>query len=640
MAIISDAATTASTARTPFPHKSLMRSPDLADNNCWDELSAASGAALRAMGSFKLKLVAWFALLALLPLGIAFYGYDQLARRSEARRVDTSLNSALRSAVAGYATRLDGAAAQATQLARDRRLQRALRGHDVATLAQLIRGVPNSYVRGAGIAIGRKPAASAVRTVTVVEGDRILGRVSVVVPIDRSLLTRLGAGLDAGDHLVAVQHGRILTGVGHGQPLDLRAGRVSRVRIGASSYQGLVTAPLSAPEGLSFAALAPHAAAKANARSSEQAVLVALLGSLVLFAAVTYVLGRSIVTTLRRLGEAAGAIASGELDRRVEVRGRDEFAQLGAAFNDMTAQLEQRHSELDQERERVRRATGRLGEALVATHDPRQLLKVVVESAVEGTGADGGIVIGRDGELVRAGNPDGAGERIAFPLRAGASDFGHLVIVSHSFDAGQIDLARALASQAVVALDNVQLHRLVQYQALVDSLTGLANRRSLDDSLRFELARAGRFGGDVCLIIADLDDFKHVNDRYGHPFGDVVLQEFANVLRATARETDVAARWGGEEFALVLPGTDADGGVEFAERVRQIFEAQANRAADGLDVQVTASFGVAAFPEAAGHDALIEAADGALYAAKRAGKNRVRVARDHVAPHPSQTRIV
>jgi diguanylate cyclase (GGDEF)-like protein len=591
------------------------------------------------MGSFKLKLVAWFALLALLPLGVAIYGYDQLATRSEARRVDAGLESALRGVVAGYATRLEGASAQATQLARDSRLQQALRRRDRTTMTRLVRRIPGAEVRAQGLTIGRRPSPAAARTVTVVDGKRILGRVSVGVPIDAGLLTRLAAGLDPGDRLVAVSGGRILAGPGRGDRIALRAGRAASIRVGGVRYHGLVTAPLSEPEGLAFAALAPSAAAEANARSSELGVFAALLGALAVFAAMTYLLGRSVVSTLRGLSEAAGAIASGELDRRVEVRGRDEFAQLGGAFNDMAAQLEQRRIDLDTERRRVREATNRLGEALVATHDPRQLLRVVVESAMEATGAAGGIVIGRDGEVARAGDPDGEGERIAFPLRAGASDFGHLVLVSSTFDLGQLEAARALASQAVVALDNAQLHRLVQYQALVDSLTGLANRRSLDDTLRFELARARRFGGDVCLVVADLDDFKQVNDRYGHPFGDTVLEEFANVLRATAREADAAARWGGEEFALVLPGTDAEGGAELAERARQNFEAQSIRAPDGVDLQVTASFGVAAFSDAGDYDALLAAADAALYSAKRAGKNQVGV--DAVAEQEqTRTRIV
>jgi diguanylate cyclase (GGDEF)-like protein len=577
------------------------------------------------MGSFKLKLVVWFALLALLPLGVVVYGYDALANRSESRRVDAGLESALRGVVAGYATRLDGASAQATQLARDPRLQRALRGRDTATLKALVGRVPGANIRAPGLAIGLVRSPAAARTVTVVDRKRILGRVSVTVPIDSALLTRLAAGLDPGERLVAVSDGGILAGPGIGQSITLGAGRAAPIRVAGVEYRGLITAPLSEPQGLAFAALAPSAAVRANARSSEHGVFMGLLGALALFAGITYLLGTSVVSTLRNLSEAAGAIASGELDRRVEVRGRDEFAQLGSAFNDMAAQLEQRRADLDTERSRVRRATNRLGEALVATHDPRQLVRVVVESVVEATGAAGGIVIGRDGEVARVGNPDGQGERIAFPLRAGASDFGHLVIVSESFDLGQIEIGRALVSQAVVALDNAQLHRLVQQQALVDSLTGLANRRSLDDALRFELARARRFGGDVCLVVSDLDDFKRVNDRYGHPFGDVVLQEFANVVRATARESDVAARWGGEEFALVLPGTDAMGGADLAERARQNFEAQSIRAPDGVDLHVTASFGVASYVEAGDYESLLQAADAALYAAKRAGKNQVGV---------------
>ena len=90
------------------------------------------------------------------------------------------------------------------------------------------------------------------------------------------------------------------------------------------------------------------------------------------------------------------------------------------------------------------------------------------------------------------------------------------------------------------------MHRIVERQAHVDALTELANRRALEETLRAELARAARFNGELCLVLADLDWFKNVNDLYGHPFGDVVLREFARVLRATVREIDVAGRWGGE----------------------------------------------------------------------------------------------
>ena len=161
----------------------------------------------------------------------------------------------------------------------------------------------------------------------------------------------------------------------------------------------------------------------------------------------------------------------------MEVRGRDEFADLASAFNDMAAQLQQRLVELETERTRVRDAAARFGEALVATHDSTQLLQVIVETAVEATGADGGLVLGREGELVRIGDPEAPGERIAFPLRAGASDFGSLVITAPTFDADQVEAAASLAAQAVVALENARLHRIVERQALFDSLTGLANRR-------------------------------------------------------------------------------------------------------------------------------------------------------------------
>ncbi len=597
-----------------------MDSPDSTDND-YKAYRPPPSKPLAAMGSFKLKLVLWFALLALLPLAVAFYGYDTLARRSETRRVDAALQAGLRGAVAGYGARLDAAARSATALAADPVLQRALRGGDTATVRRVLSRVPDAHL-GAG------PGSTAV-----VDGGRVLGRIAVSVPINDRLLRPLGGALEQGDRLVGVRNGRIVAGGSGALAVGPRG--AARVRVGGVEYRALQTADLHVPPGFSLVALAPQRGIDQAAMASERRVIVALLGSLLLFGAVTYLLGRSITQTLRRFADAANAIAFGRLGERVEVRGSDEFAELGNAFNRMAAQLEQRLAELETERSRVRDATARFGEAMVATHDPAQLVRVVVESAVEATGAVGGVVLGPTGELARAGDPDAASDRIAFPLRVGASDFGSLVLSAESFDAEQVETAASLAAQVVVALENARLHRIVERQALVDSLTGLANRRSFEDTLRSELARAARFRDSVCVVFADLDDFKQVNDQHGHAAGDEVLKAFAAALQTTVRESDVAGRWGGEEFALVLPGTEADGGARLAERARAAIESRTLRMPNGEELTVTASFGVAAYPESHELGELLAAADSALYAAKREGKNRVVISAESL-----QNRIV
>jgi diguanylate cyclase (GGDEF)-like protein len=177
-----------------------------------------------------------------------------------------------------------------------------------------------------------------------------------------------------------------------------------------------------------------------------------------------------------------------------------------------------------------------------------------------------------------------------------------------------------------VSIENVNLHESVQRQAITDELTGLFNHRRFQEVMSIEVQRARRFNHPLGLIMLDLDDFKSVNDRYGHLQGDQVLREVARVLLDTAREIDEPARYGGEEMAIALPQTDLDGAYELAERLRARIEQLEVPVLHGEGVvRITASVGAAALSDSAGadKDALVQAADAALYRAKRLGKNRV-----------------
>jgi diguanylate cyclase (GGDEF)-like protein len=272
----------------------------------------------------------------------------------------------------------------------------------------------------------------------------------------------------------------------------------------------------------------------------------------------------------------------------------------------------------------VRRLTG--AEALLTTDTSRLLATPGARDAPAGLGlgdAPASRTVELPGRKRRARtvalSPD---ERLTVlgPLRSGG------LIASQPLLVAILALFFALALALILPLlrDLQQLHGFVAQQAVTDELTELSNQRRFRELMAKEVERAKRFDRPLSLLMMDIDDFKNVNDTYGHLQGDHVLHEVAKILRRESREIDEPARYGGEEFAVAVPETTADGAVELAERVRKRIESTPiGLIGDSGTVEVRVSLGVAGAPETSPDvSGLIAAADRALYQAKHEGKNR------------------
>jgi diguanylate cyclase (GGDEF)-like protein len=275
-----------------------------------------------------------------------------------------------------------------------------------------------------------------------------------------------------------------------------------------------------------------------------------------------------------------------------------------------------------------------LFESVVEADDGLRGLKLLLEGALDVVVCDLEMP-GLDGEKllrVKAANSGAANVPFIFltastdlARRARLLEQGACDVIAKPFHPADL-IARVALQLKVKRLQdelmvkNATLARL----STVDSLTGLRTRRFVSEVLSIEFQRARRYATPLSVVMADLDRFKEVNDRYGHPGGDAVLQGVADLLLRGLRSTDVAGRYGGEELLLVLPQIGLSGAMVMSDRWRATVEHTAFYGPDGSPIHATLSIGVAQYEKSmAGPDALIDAADKALYAAMQAGRNRV-----------------
>jgi diguanylate cyclase (GGDEF)-like protein len=279
----------------------------------------------------------------------------------------------------------------------------------------------------------------------------------------------------------------------------------------------------------------------------------------------------------------------------------------------------------------ARAALALVGDALAATHNPRALVPVILDVVTEATGARGARILSDGEELGWIGEPGDGRDELRLDLSAEDEPTRTELVLyppPEGFSAEIRQLAEWLAAQAGIALENARLHDLVQRQAITDDLTGLVNRRRFLAVLESEVDRAAQLGSAIGVVLIDLDDFKAVNDRFGHHSGDRVLAAFGSMLRDHIRDVDLAARLGGEEFALLLPEVEGRDAVLVAERLRRSLSERPIASVEGNALSSTASFGVAQYRQGDTGEDLLRLADDALYRAKGEGKNRVCVARE------------
>ena len=415
------------------------------------------------------------------------------------------------------------------------------------------------------------------------------------------------------------------------------------------------------------------AIARAQALASQshykELMLWVSLGALAGVLALVGWLIRNVVPRITAYSAFARRVAEDDLSDRLETAGTDELSGLGSALNRMVeraqesremdgrqrefaAAMQQAESEEEAQellRRHLRRVVpqtdpivfvrnnsdDRLQAASSLDHDPELAARLVDAKPRSCLAVRFAATQQQGGDLDPLVECEVCGKRAGYslcnPLIVNGEVIGSVLLTGHD-PAGEAEHRRLRESiaHASPVIGNLRNLALAERRAATDALTGLPNNRSAQDNLRRMVAQASRASALLAAGLLDLDHFKRINDLHGHQKGDEVLAMIAATLASSIRESDFVARYGGEEFLILMPGTDAEGALVVGHKIR---EAIGSLIFPGLEDPVTASIGIAVFPDDASDPAtLVRHADRALYTAKRAGRDRVEQFATGAAP--------
>lgn len=407
-------------------------------------------------------------------------------------------------------------------------------------------------------------------------------------------------------------------------------------------------------------------------------VILSILLSFIIGATIYFLFHYLFTRRIKAVSESAVKFASGDMTTRVNATGTDEIGNLATSFNLMAEEITNWRTNLENMVVQRVKDLSILYEVVDAVSKSLELGKVlpsVLDRVLENMGERKGIVvvIGEEGDTLKVMGQRGlshesirqisnlghgcAGDVVLKnrPLRIAAGDdremkelpglesenvrsalvvpissatgaLGAIAVYSEEkdkFSEQDEALLATIGSQVGVAVENARLYEKTLELANRDGLTGLATRRFMMETLGREIQRSARYSAPLSLLLLDLDKFKRFNDTYGHLRGDDLLKEFASLVQRQIRTSDMAGRYGGEEFVIILPNTPLKGAIVTAERIRKSFEAVRISVADGSSqAGTTVSIGIAELSPGEAEEKIISAADAALYRAKEAGRNR------------------